>query len=131
MLSPIATPRNRKAATKACLATGPVPVHVPVTMTEIDDIPDMPALRAEIDALDAELIALLARRRALIDRAARIKKAAELPARIGWRVEEVVANARRHATGQGLDPELIEAIWRQLIEAAIAQEDRHLKGDEE
>ncbi|RMC32994.1 chorismate mutase family protein [Paracoccus alkanivorans] len=100
-------------------------------MTEIDDIPDMPALRAEIDALDAELIALLARRRALIDRAARIKKAAELPARIGWRVEQVVANARRHAAEQGLDPELIEAIWRQLVEAAIAQEDRHLKGDEE
>lgn len=131
MLPPITAPRNRKAATKASLATGLVPVHVPVSMNEIDDIPDMPTLRAEIDALDAELIALLARRRALIGRAARIKKAAELPARIDWRVEQVVANARRHAAEQGLDPELIGAIWRQLVEAAIAQEDRHLKGDEE
>lgn len=131
MLSPIAAPRNSKAATKASLATGLVPVHVPVSMSEIDDIPDMPALRAEIDALDAELIALLARRRALIDRAAQIKKDRALPARIDWRVEEVVANARRHATAKGLDPELIGAIWRQLVEAAIAQENRHLKGDHE
>lgn len=96
---------------------------------KIDDIPDMPTLRAEIDALDAQLIALFAKRRALIDRAARIKASAGLPARIDWRVEEVVANARRNAAEAGLDGDLFEAIWRQLVEAAIAQEDRHLKGD--
>lgn len=131
MLPVIPAPRNRKDATKGSLATGPFPVHVPVNMSEIDHIPDMPELRAEIDALDAELIALLARRRALIDRAAQIKKQRALPARIDWRVEEVIANARRHAAEKRLDPELIGAIWRQLVEAAIAQENRHLKGDEE
>ncbi|AUH35180.1 chorismate mutase [Paracoccus tegillarcae] len=94
-----------------------------------DDIPDMPALRARIDALDAQLIALLAQRSALIDRAARIKARDDLPARIEARIEEVVTNARRHAERAGLDPDLIESIWRRLIEAAIAQEDRHLKGD--
>lgn len=98
-------------------------------MTEIDDIPDMPSLRARIDALDAELIALFARRRALIDRAARIKAAQGLPARIDWRVDEVIANARRNAEAAGLDGDLFEAIWRSLVEAAIAQEDRHLNGD--
>ena len=100
-------------------------------MTEINDISDMPALRTEIDALDAELVRLLARRHALIDRAAQIKKIGKLPARIDWRVEEVVANAARHAVENGLDPELIGSIWRQLVEAAIAQEDCHLKGDSE
>lgn len=98
-------------------------------MSEIDDIPDMPALRSEIDALDAQLIALFARRSRLIDRAARIKAGSGLPARIDWRVEEVVANARRHAADAGLDPQLFENIWRQLVDSAIAQEDRHLKGD--
>ncbi|TRW97515.1 chorismate mutase [Paracoccus sp. M683] len=98
-------------------------------MTQIDDIPDMPALRARIDALDKQLVALLAERSALIDRAARIKARDRLPARIDARVEEVVANARRHAADAGLDADLIEDIWRRLIEAAIAQEDRHLKGD--
>ncbi|WP_411837478.1 chorismate mutase [Paracoccus sp. ME4] len=95
-------------------------------MTQISDIPDMPALRAEIDRLDAELMTLLARRHALIDRAARIKAGIGMPARIDDRVEEVVANVRRHATGHGLDPALYETLWRMLIEAAIAQEDRFL-----
>lgn len=95
-------------------------------MTRISDIPDMPALRVEIDALDAQLMALLARRHALIDRAAQIKAGNGMPARIDDRVEEVVANVRRHAQGHGLDPDLYDRLWRQLIEAAIAQEERQL-----
>ncbi len=98
-------------------------------MTEIDDIPDMHALRTRIDQVDAQLIALFARRSALIDRAARIKAAESLPARIDWRVDEVIENARRNADAAGLDGDLFAQIWRQLVEAAIAQEDRHLKGD--
>lgn len=96
-------------------------------MTPTDQIPDMPALRAEIDALDRQLIRLLARRRDLIARAAVIKAGIGWPARIDARVEEVVANARSHAAAEGLDPDLIERIWRALVEAAIAQEERHLK----
>lgn len=111
------------------LDPGLFPVHVHGTMTEIDNIPDMPSLRAEIDALDERIIALLARRSQLIDRAAQIKAAEALPARIEWRVEEVVTNARRHAAEAGLDPDLIESLWRQIIDVAINQEDRHLKGD--
>ena len=87
-------------------------------MTRTDDIPDMPALRARIDALDAQLIALFAERSALIDRAARIKAERGLPARIDWRVEEVVANARRNAADAGLDGALFAQIWRQLVDAA-------------
>ncbi|WP_374303333.1 chorismate mutase [Paracoccus sp. (in: a-proteobacteria)] len=96
---------------------------------QIDDIPDMATLRAHIDAVDEQLVALLAQRHALIARAAQIKQKIGLPARIDERVEEVVANAGRHAASHGLDRALIENIWRQLVEAAIAQEDRHLNGD--
>lgn len=96
---------------------------------QIEDIPDMATLRARIDALDERLVDLLAQRHALIARAAQIKQQAGLPARIDARVEEVVANAGLHAASRGLDPALIENIWRQLVEAAIAQEDRYLNGD--
>ena len=96
---------------------------------QIDDISDMATLRAHIDALDEQLVGLLAQRHALIARAARIKERTGLPARIDERVEEVVANAGRHAASRGLDPVLIQDIWRQLVEAAIAQEDRYLNGD--
>lgn len=95
----------------------------------IDDIPDMATLRAHIDALDEQLVTLLAERHALIARAARIKEQVGLPARIDARVDEVVVNVGRHAASRGLDPALIQHIWRQLIEAAIAQEDRYLNGE--
>lgn len=98
-------------------------------MTRTCDIPDMPALRAQIDQLDEQLMALLAHRHALIDRAAQIKAGNGMPARIDARVEEVVANVRRHAEGHGLDPQLYDRLWRQLIEAAIAQEERQLNKD--
>ncbi|MBM3605419.1 MAG: chorismate mutase [Alphaproteobacteria bacterium] len=89
----------------------------------------MPTLRARIDALDEQLMTLLARRHALIDRAARIKAGNGLPARIDERVEEVVANVRRHAQAHGLDPQFYDRLWRQLIDAAIAQEERYLNKD--
>lgn len=95
-------------------------------MARFDDIPDMPALRAHIDALDARLIALLAERSALIDRAAQIKSREGLPARIDVRVEEVAANARRLAGELGLDPDLAEQLWRAMMEHFIAQEERIL-----
>lgn len=98
-------------------------------MSQFDDIPDMPRLRARIDALDAQLMDLMADRHALIDRAAAIKAEIGLPARIPDRVEEVVANIRRHAQDRGLDPDLYDALWRMLIEAAIAQEERLLNRD--
>ena len=89
-------------------------------------LPDMDALRAAIDALDREMAALLGRRTRLIDRAAEIKAGAGLPARIGARVEEVAANARRNAAAEGVDPDLAEALWRVMMEHFIAQEARAL-----
>ena len=97
-------------------------------MARFDDIPGMPALRARIDALDARLIALLAERSALIDRAAQIKSREGLPARIDARVEEVAANARRIAGELGFDPDLAERLWRVMMDHFIAQEERILSG---
>lgn len=90
---------------------------------------DMSELRAEIDRLDGELVRLLAERAAYIDRAAQIKAVADLPARIVPRVEEVVANVRRHAEAQGLPPDLVEKLWRRLIDWSIAREESHLGPD--
>lgn len=86
----------------------------------------MAELRDAIDALDENLISLLARRAEYIDRAVTLKTHEGLPARIGTRVEEVVAHVRRAARGQGLDPALAEHLWRELIEWSIAREARSL-----
>jgi len=89
----------------------------------------MTDIRAEIDRVDAELVALFAGRTAYIDRAASIKAEVGLPARITPRVEEVVANVRRHAAAHGLPPDRIEKLWRKLIDWSIAREQALLEGD--
>lgn len=89
----------------------------------------MAQLRAEIDRLDEDLVRLLAQRAAYIDRAAEIKVEVNLPARIETRVEEVVQNVCRHAECQGLSPELVEQLWRRLIDWSIAREETRLGPD--
>lgn len=98
-------------------------------MKRPEDCRDMAELRAEIDALDARIVALLAERAGYIDRAAQIKAGADLPARIDARVEEVVANVRAHAGTHGLSPDLVDALWRRLIDWSIAREEDHLGPD--
>jgi len=87
---------------------------------------DMGAVRASIDALDRAVIGLLGERTAFIERAAQLKRENGWPARIPDRVEEVVRNARASADAAGVDPDLIERLWRTLIDAAISLEERRL-----
>lgn len=93
------------------------------------DCMTMADIRAEIDRLDETLVRLFAERASYIDRAAEIKAEADLPARIDSRVEEVVQNVRRHATTHGLPPELVEKLWRRLIDWSIAREENRLGPD--
>ncbi len=81
----------------------------------------MPEVRAGVDALDAELVALLARRFGYMNAAARIK-----PTRGAVRDEarkaQVIANAAAAATVAGLPAGLAERLWETLVEASIAHE---------
>lgn len=93
------------------------------------DCKTMAEIRAEIDRIDQGLVRLFADRAAYIDRAAEIKAEADLPARIDDRVEEVVQNVRRHALAFGLPPDLMEKLWRRLIDWSIAREESRLGPD--
>lgn len=93
------------------------------------DCATMAEIRSEIDRVDEELVRLFAARAAYIDRAGELKAGLGLPARISPRVEEVVANVRRHALAQGLPPELVEKLWRRLIDWSIAREESVLGPD--
>lgn len=86
------------------------------------DCPDMPTLRDQIDALDRELVQLLAKRATYIDRAVEIKQGVGLPASIPARIEDVVAKVRANAETAELDADLVETLWRQLIDWSIARE---------
>jgi isochorismate pyruvate lyase len=85
-------------------------------------------VRARIDALDGELVRLLAARQELV-RAAAAFKADEQAVRAPDRVERVVAGARERATAEGLAPEIAEAVWRAMIAAFVDYElARHRTG---
>lgn len=82
--------------------------------------------RAEIDALDAELVALLARRMAIVDRVILAKRKHGLPALIPSRVEEVAGLVRQHAVEAGISPDFTETVWRVMMDWVIAYEDRQI-----
>jgi isochorismate pyruvate lyase len=98
-------------------------------MKRPEDCADMADIRAEIDRIDAALVKLFAERATYIDRAAEVKAKVDLPARIGDRVEEVVQNVRAHAEAHGLPPDLVEKLWRRLIDWSIAREEARLGPD--
>lgn len=98
-------------------------------MKPVTEFKNMAELRAGIDALDGEIVALFARRAALIDRAVALKPAEGLPARIEARVAAVLQNVCSQAQERGLDPELVESIWRELIEWSIRREEVTLGSD--
>jgi isochorismate pyruvate lyase len=85
------------------------------------DCTTMAEVRAGVDALDLELVALLRRRFDYMDAAARIK-----PARGAVRDEtrkaQVIANARAAAEASGLPGAAIAELWDRLVEASIAYE---------
>ena len=85
------------------------------------DCSTMAEVRAGVDQVDRELIALLARRFAYMDAAARIK-----PERGHVRDEarkaQVIANARAEAARSGLPDAVVADLWERLVEASIAYE---------
>lgn len=83
----------------------------------------MAEVRAAIDALDEKLMPLMAARAHCIAEAARIKGDPDT-ALVQWRVDEVAAHARALAAGEGMDPDLAEAIWRAMMIEFIAHERR-------
>lgn len=96
-------------------------------MQSPDDCQSMADLRQLIDRIDRDLVTALAVRQACIDRAVILKQSEHLPARIPDRVEAVVHKVRSHAEATGLDADLAERLWRDIIEWAIAREEGKMR----
>ncbi len=97
-------------------------------MTECNSIAEV---RDNIDRIDAARVALLAERGGYVREAARLKprKAEVVDAA---RIAEVIAKALTHAESHGFDADVVEAIYRSMIEHFIAFEEREfdkIKGE--
>jgi isochorismate pyruvate lyase len=96
-------------------------------MTEIRDPEDcttMTEVRAGVDALDRDLIALLARRFGYMRAAARIKPDRSM-VRDEARKTQVIDNAVVEAERVGVPASLVATLWEDLVEASIAYEGHH------
>ena len=82
-------------------------------------------IRIEIDHVDRELIRLLAQRQRLVEKAGRLKPKGDKSAvRANDRVAQVIANRRKEALEFGLSPDVAESVWRSMIKAFIALEEK-------
>jgi len=83
----------------------------------------MQDVRREVNALDDVLVPLLVERVGYMTQAARIKQGVE-QVRDEARIEAIVARVRERAQAEGGDADVMEAIYRSLMEACIAYEHR-------
>ena len=75
----------------------------------------LPVLRARIDAIDHDILQLLARRNGLVAEVARDKREHALPIRDATREADLLGDRGRRARDLGLSPEVIESLFRLVL----------------
>ena len=88
---------------------------------EPDDCTTMTEVRAGVDEVDRQVVALLRRRFGYMDAAARIKLDRST-VRDEWRKADVLAKVDATAAGLDVDRALVTRLYEDLIETSIAYE---------
>ena len=83
----------------------------------------MSEVRAGVDDVDRQIVALIVRRFGYMDAAARIKTD-RATVRDEERKADVLRKVRASAASRDIDPEVVERLYEQLIERSIAYEFR-------
>ncbi len=78
-------------------------------------------VRVQIDRLDRRIVSLIAERAGYVEQAARLKKEKAQVIDLG-RIEEIIGKVRHLANENGTSPELVENIYRAMIDAFIMHE---------
>ena len=90
---------------------------------KVQDCNTMAEVRRNVNALDDILVPLLVERGGYMTQAAKVKNNVDL-VRDEERIEAIVTRVREHAAREGGQPDVIEAIYRAMMEAYIAYEHR-------
>ena len=92
---------------------------------------DLAQVRVEIDRVDKALVELIAERFGYVERAWQLKLDARQEANVPWRNQQVIDKVRASAADKGVPPDLIEALWRQMIGWFIQYEEEKLQQQDE
>ncbi len=88
----------------------------------------LPALRQRLDTVDADIVALLAERFAVVERIAHGKGAGTASIRDGERERVVLAAVEHAARERGLSTSLVRRIFTDLLAYSVDQQAAHLAG---
>jgi len=78
-------------------------------------------VRNEIDVLDAEIVTLIAKRNAYIHQAVKFKQSVE-EVKATERVDQVIQHVRRKAIELDMSANMIEDMYRNLIDSMVESE---------
>ena len=92
---------------------------------KVQDCNTMTDVRRHVNALDDILVPLLVERGGYMTQAAKVKNNPDL-VRDEDRIEAIVERVRERAAAEGGQPDVIEAIYRAMMEAYIDYEHREL-----
>ena len=79
-------------------------------------------IRKAIDTIDKEVINLLGKRYSYVKEVVRFKEPTEESIIARERFDSVIASRRRMAAEAGLDPDIIERIYRDMLNHFISEE---------
>jgi chorismate mutase/prephenate dehydrogenase len=72
-------------------------------------------LRDKIDAIDAKILSLLARRQAQVEKVVALKKVHSIPVYHPAREEDLISRLRLQSQNHGLDPDFMEDLYRVIL----------------
>ena len=85
---------------------------------------DLAQLRDRIDAVDRQIIALIAERLRIVEDVALAKLEAASPFRDREREERLLLRLREHATAAGVDAHEIERLYRVVMDMSVAHQEQ-------
>lgn len=95
-------------------------------MKKPDECENLGDIRAEIDCLDRQVIALLGQRFAYVKAASKFKTS-ETSVRAPERFQAMLQQRRTWAEEEGLNPDAIEKLYQDLVNHFIEEEIQHWK----
>ena len=84
-------------------------------------------LRDEIDRIDSEILTLLARRQAQVERVVTLKKAHKMPVYHPAREEDLISRLRGQAAAAGMDPDFLEDLYRVILRQSRIKQTRKME----
>jgi len=90
--------------------------------------PDLSSLRDRIEAVDRQIIALIAERLQIVEDVAEAKLQTASPFRDREREELLLQRLRAQATAAGVDPHQIERLYRIVMDLSVAHQEATVRG---